>query len=753
MKISTEQQGFKSQHDEHPLPLRGMQVTAVLQDLLAEVTITQIFTNDENQPIEAVYTFPLPIDAVLLSFAVTLGERQLWGILQERQQAENNYGVAIQEGNTAILLQQLEAGLYTVNVGNLLEHETAIITFSYAQLHQWSSDELRWYLPTVIAPRYGKPDMQSQQTPESNLAVEYLYTLSVSVQGLLRTAFIQSPTHAIETEISNTETRIYLKEGRAFLDRDLILTLQLAANKVCAITDRDFDGYVALASFYPKMESSKPHNKQPRSIKLLVDCSGSMAGDSIAQARIALMNIVDSLDAQDTFVIIRFGDGVVGEIAKPLTATKANILKARNIIAKIEADLGGTEIFRALEQTINLKSEQQSADILLITDGEVWDESSENSQTQKIIQLANKSQQRIFTVGVGSAVSERLVRELAEGTNGACELVTPGEGMASKIERHFKRIYAEQALSIEVNWSSQPLWQKTPTHLFIGDTLHVLATFRENPQGSVTLKADFGNCIQLQQTTEIVNIDTDDGISTLARFMASQQVKHLQNRNEKVALAIKYQLMCKETAYLVVDVNPDIMKSNGMPNLRKVPQMLAAGWGGVGQLSASEANTGYLDMPMFCRRVAAPESHIMFSITHNSKSEEIDGAKTTPKQFVLWCKVCFAWSWFTQKLSVKSLDRLLAAHMPDIVLNKLYGAIGHTNDDQAEQQVIIAFFHMLLESDVGQYFTAKQQQAITRAYQTIAINSDIEAYLAEVFEALIEEDWGISMEWTEHSDD
>jgi Ca-activated chloride channel family protein len=130
----------------------------------------------------------------------------------------------------------------------------------------------------------------------------------------------------------------------------------------------------------------------------------------------------------------------------------------------------------------------------------VWDESGEYSQTNKIIQLASQTQHRIFTVGVGSSVSERLVRELAEGTQGACELVNPGEGMAEKIEHHFKRIYSEQAKSITVEWSTQPSWQTQPKHFFIGDTLHILATFQEEPQGTVKLTADFGNDLHMQQS-------------------------------------------------------------------------------------------------------------------------------------------------------------------------------------------------------------------------------------------------------------
>lgn len=42
-----------------PVPLTGVSVQARIIDLVAEVTIQQRYVNKENQPIEAVYLFPL----------------------------------------------------------------------------------------------------------------------------------------------------------------------------------------------------------------------------------------------------------------------------------------------------------------------------------------------------------------------------------------------------------------------------------------------------------------------------------------------------------------------------------------------------------------------------------------------------------------------------------------------------------------------------------------------------------------------
>ena len=119
----------------------------------------------------------------------------------------------------------------------------------------------------------------------------------------------------------------------------------------------------------------------------------------------------------------------------PVPADAGNLKKAKNLLEVLDADMGGTEIGQAVAAAIKGKiAAKMSKDVLLITDGEVWD-------WEKVTAMAAKSGFRFFTVGVGSSVSEAFVQTLADATGGACELVSPHEDMAEKIVRHFKRIY------------------------------------------------------------------------------------------------------------------------------------------------------------------------------------------------------------------------------------------------------------------------------------------------------------------------
>ena len=76
-----------------------------------------------------------------------------------------------------------------------------------------------------------------------------------------------------------------------------------------------------------------------------------------------------------------------------------------------------------------------AADLLLVTDGESWDDTG-------IVEAARASQHRVFTIGVGAASAEHLLRRLGEMTGGACEIVTPRDGMAERVVRQCARMGA-----------------------------------------------------------------------------------------------------------------------------------------------------------------------------------------------------------------------------------------------------------------------------------------------------------------------
>ena len=580
--------------DGQQVALTDVSVAAVLRDLLSEVTVSQTYRNDEQVNIEAVYTFPLPLDAVLLDLQVEIGGRVLKAVVVEKKAAEKSYKDAVASGDGAFMLEELEPGLFTMKVGNLLPKEKATITFSYATLYRWADDRLRVFLPTTIAPRFGESRHAPHQAPEASLTVENQFSLKVEVFGCLREAQFVCPSHRVDLAQLSDRIVITLHQAKALMDRDFILNVRAPqATRSFTLCGEDGDGLAAVASFQPFF----PGLHQPRPLKLaiVVDCSGSMEGDSMEQAKQALAGILDALQPHDCVTMIAFGSTTNVLSNRLLPCDETNLAKAKDFAKQLDANMGGTEIDSALCTTY-AAIDAQAGDIFLVTDGEV-------SDWEGVVEEAKRSGHRIFTVGVGNAVSEAFVRKLATETGGACELVSPQEGMAGRVLRHFERMRAPRAARVTVLWpeGARELAPNSLGTVFEGDTVVACARFdRRIVSGEVALEIETEGGEIVHQRLPIVatpSLDTTNDLSTVARIAASARMGEL---DETAALdtALRYRLVSPWTNWLVIDVRADGEKSLDLPALRKVPQTLAAGWGGNRAISACRISA-CLSMPTF----------------------------------------------------------------------------------------------------------------------------------------------------------
>ena len=722
-----------------------LQATAIsgrLQGLLGEITIAQTYQNAESVNIEAVFTFPVPVEAVLLGVDIRIDDRALQGRVLPKRQAEDAYEEAVSAGDSAILLQEAGRGLYTINVGNLLPGQTAKLTYRYALLSVWNGDTLRLQLPTTIAPRYGDPGragLQPHQIPPVDLAAENRFSLELELGGSLRQATVESPSHRISVEVGAEMLRVRLAGERGLMDQDFILNIRGSAEARAAfgLCAPDRDGWVALASFQPELSGHA--DVGGRDCVLIADCSGSMAGDSIAQTREALLAIFDRLQAADRFNLIAFGSQPRAFFSGLHPADDRSLAQARVLAARLDADLGGTEIGAALQLAYQQR-QGQPLDILLMTDGEAWN-------VEELVGEAQRSGCRIFTVGVGAAVAEGLVRGLAEATGGACEFVHPNEDMAARIVRHFERIRAPRA-EAAMTWPVEPT-RRLPERIervFSGDTLHLLAWLPAQPEGPATLNLTLSDGRCLPQTVTLETWPVAETADTLPRLAAARRIARL-SAEDATALAVEYQLVTPHTHFLMVDVRAESEKAKDLPELRTVPHMLAAGWGGVGSVMAAPCMASmeagpdeYLDIPAFSRRGLLPPPPAPMAepapITRlNSQVSGRDKAIFDPSQYPTGSPLMFV-GWLQAnaarlvdpKQPLPTLDELADA-LPDDLLARLRELIAQ---GEAEDAVVVALLHAFLRNKREYWLPRNASRNVRSRFQ-----KQVSATLAAAVEPLV----------------
>lgn len=561
---------------DHPPALVGVEARGHLDGVLHTLTLRQTYRNAGTEPMEVVYTFPLPSDAVLLGLAAEFEGKRLEGRVLVSDEAESTYEQALADGDAPVLLEVSRDGLHTANLGNLKPGETVTLEVRYARLLAFEQGRLRVSIPTTVAPRYGDPaqgGLQPQQVPEASLSVEYPLSVSLTVAGSLASGEVQCPTHAHRIALLKGAVRLDLSPG-ATLDRDVVFVvtpdepnpdLVMWANDAAS----DTAPKVAIATVTIPPQPTRTSV----AVRLLVDCSGSMGGDSIDSARRALRAVVDSLGETDEASLTRFGSAVRHVVgAGPCDPRRLDRL--RTAIDETDANLGGTEMEAALQAVFSAWPRRDvGADVLLITDGEIWD-------AQTLVESARRSGYRVFAIGVGSAPAEGMLRELAEVTGGAVEFATPGESLENAAQRMLRRVRQVSTGALEVDWGAEPAWQlPLPRQAFGGDTVLAIAGFGPGAEpdraARLVAKATRGGMAQLARTAVRVRIDGQD----LARIAAARRMV-TGAPEAAMRLALDYQLLSRHTKYVLVHERADEDRVTTSARLQRVPSMLAAGWGG-----------------------------------------------------------------------------------------------------------------------------------------------------------------------------
>src|SRR5258705_11712569 len=101
------------------MPLKHTDVRASISGYISAVEVTQQFHNPYSSKIEAVYVFPLPHDAAMNEFVMTIGERRIRGIVRERKEVEELYNEAKREGYVASMLTEERPNIFTQSVANI----------------------------------------------------------------------------------------------------------------------------------------------------------------------------------------------------------------------------------------------------------------------------------------------------------------------------------------------------------------------------------------------------------------------------------------------------------------------------------------------------------------------------------------------------------------------------------------------------------------------------------------------------------
>lgn len=545
-------------------PLAHSHLQVMIEDLLAQYELRHEFRNEGSKAIEAIYTFPVPLDAAFLGMEAVIGDQRRVAQVMPAKQASRQYDDAIAEGDSAVLLEQVEPGMLCVNLGNLKPGERGEIILRFVSALGVSDRRARFSLPLVHRPRYGRSELEEWIEPQSDFAMEHPLTAQIRIRGLLAGCPVQSVSQGACFKVEDGETQ--LDVSSSMLDRDFVLAFDLPSGGMSSarwIADRDDS--LGLVTFVPKVQDAPD---RPLDLCVVLDCSGSMSGDAIKQSRQALLAVAAALDERDRIQVIRFGSKSERLFRRPL---RASVRVRDSLVAMgpvVQANLGGTEIGGALSlATEGLKggwSGDSAPVIILVTDGAVQPRHVLAAQ-QRAVALGI----RVFVVAVGSSAGVDALAPLADATRGTLERAVPAEPVDEVVMRHFRRARKGNPLALEVDWGQGDEGLPLPV-AYPGDVVTAICPIVGQQSRSVKIRLPGPDA---EQFLELEELKQDPEW----RAWAGKQRYDHADATVKEDLALRYGLITRETSATLVLERADGKKADGLPMVVSIKQMVPEG--------------------------------------------------------------------------------------------------------------------------------------------------------------------------------
>lgn len=519
---------------------------------VARVTVEEWFRNVGPTMDEGVYHFPLPGEAVFSSYSLWQGDQELRGEAMDAGQARAIYEAIVRQKRDPALIELAGQGLIRARVFPINPGETRKITLKYTQMLERAGDAWRF--------RY-LGDRGRQSAPRS---------FRMDVDSAARFGDPYSPTHQVSVVRTGDRFEVTLADagGRAAGDFELLLPLTRGLVGLSLVPHHPAgeDGYFMLLL---APGAAAENEALRRDIVAVIDVSGSMSGEKIAQARAALTQLLAGLRARDRFRLVAFSGGVRRYASGWTGATAENRRDAAAWIRSLEAE-GGTNIAGALTEAFAEAADPEALGVVVfLTDGQP---SVGESDPERIAERAEqgRGRLRVFAFGVGDDVNTYLLDRLTERARGTTEYVRPGENIERAVGALAAKVASPVLTDLAVTaGAGVELYDVQPgslPDLFAGDEMVVFGRYRGPARGSWDVTVRGRRNGRHEQFSATVTERESGDARYIEQLWASRKAGALsreirlrgQTRELVDALkqlALRYGILTEYTAYLVQEPN------------------------------------------------------------------------------------------------------------------------------------------------------------------------------------------------------
>ncbi len=563
-----------------PMPLKHTDVRASVSGFIGSVEVVQQFHNPYSSKIEAVYVFPLPHNAAVNEFIMTIGERRIRGIIRERKEAEEIYQAAKQQGHVASLITEERPNIFTQSVANIEPGRKIDVTIKYFHTLDYVDGWYEFVFPMVVGPRFNPPGTTDgvgavprggAGSSGQRAEVQYLkpgersghdISLRVDVDAGVAIEEFNCRTHEVAANTApDGRLTVALKPHDNIPNRDFVLRYRVAGEEIKSslMTHRNERGGYFLLMLFPPAELTKLA-RQPLELVFVLDCSGSMNGVPLAQAKAAVERGLKLMSQADSFQIINFSEHASQLGPRPLAATHENVERGLRYLRSLNSE-GGTVMIEGIKAALDFPHDPERLRfVCFLTDGYIGNEAEILREIH-----GHLGDSRIFSFGVGSSVNRFLLDHMAKAGRGTVAYLGPHDDGAKVLEDFFNRISHPAMTDIQVDWGGidpREIFPRATPDLFIGRPVILTGRIQGDEISVIRVRGKAGSKF-VEFTVPVSRLGAHNSQNGLPQVWARMKIADLAAESihtpdaaleDKIKrVALDYGLMSAYTAFVAVD--------------------------------------------------------------------------------------------------------------------------------------------------------------------------------------------------------
>ena len=557
------------------LPLKSTSVTVNISGTIADVVVSQVYSNTGKKPIEAIYVFPASTRASVYGMKMTIGERTITAEVQKREEARQAYEQAKQEGKSASLLEQDRPNVFQMNVANILPGDEIKTELRYTETVVPTESVYEFVYPTVVGPRYSNQPAANAPASEKwsqnpylhqGESAPYAFDIKARVSGGVPIQEMSCPSHKAtiafqDKNIANIELDPNEHSGG---NRDFILKYRLAGDQIesgLLLYEGKEENFFLLTAQPPKRVT--PDSMPPREYIFIVDVSGSMSGFPLQISKTLVKELLTGLRPTDMFNVMTFSGASDLFSEHSVPASPDNIRRAVDLIQQ-QQGAGGTELLPAMQRALTLpRTESFARTVVIATDGYVTVEPEVFDLIRKHIGDAN-----VFAFGIGTSVNRYVIEGMARVGAGEPFVIARADEAPGMAEKFRKYVQSPVLTQVKLSFGNFQAYDVEPSgvpDIFAERPAVVFGKWKGKPEGTITLSGLSGRQ-KWEKRIDVAGTKPVDGNSALRYLWARSRVTQLSDYNkleasdERVAeitrLGIKYNLLTAYTSFVAIDAQP-----------------------------------------------------------------------------------------------------------------------------------------------------------------------------------------------------